>query len=85
MFSDMYQALLYYAKICYIFKTVRILSNVNEQILETAEKYHNLTFLALGADNSINNGGLKLVLATLLRKFYDHHHDLVNRYGISVS
>jgi hypothetical protein len=79
----MYQALLYYAQICYVFKTVRILSNVNEKILETAE--NTIPFWRLGADNSINNGGLKLVLASSLRKFYDHHHDLVNRYGISVS
>ena len=33
----------------------------------------------------LNQGFLLIKLNSSLRKFYDLHHDLVNRYGISVS
>jgi hypothetical protein len=33
----------------------------------------------------LNNGLVVVKLKSSLRKFYGHHHDLVDRYGISVS
>ena len=35
--------------------------------------------------NLLNQGFLLVKLKSWLRKFYGHHHDLVDRYGISVS
>jgi hypothetical protein len=74
MFSDMYQTLLYYAQIWYIFNRIHSMDTSYKQ----GENTLSSPVWQLGAGNSINNGGLKLVLATSLRKFYDHHHDLVN-------
>jgi len=33
----------------------------------------------------LNQGFLLVKLKSSLRKFYSHHHDIVNRYGIPVS
>ena len=33
----------------------------------------------------LNNGLVVVKLKSSLRKFYGHHHDLVDRYGVSVS
>ena len=53
--------------------------------LQTVNKNLNYTLLIENIVNLLNQVFLLLKLKASLRKFYDRHHDLVDRYGISVS
>jgi hypothetical protein len=68
-------------------KTFEVMTSTIERskINTPSTQIHDCSVSWLAAYNEDTEGFLLVKLKSSLRKFYSRHHDLVDRYGISVS
>ena len=65
-------------------QTLECSANCNTESCFTLLIFQSVWFLAVKKE-ATEQGFILFKLKSSLRKFYGHHHDLVNRYGTSVS